>query len=124
MDNVVKMHGIHRSIVSDRDKVFTSLFWKELISLSTKLLMSMAYHPETDGQSERVNQCLESYLRCLSFLQPKGWHKWLTVAQWWYNSSFHSSIKMTLEALYGYKPVLLPVIGRQTTVAISKDRKL
>jgi len=71
MDNVVKMHNIPQSIVSDRDKIFTNMFWRELMKfLGTKLLMSTAYHPETDGQSERVNQCLKAYLRCFSFLQP------------------------------------------------------
>jgi len=81
LDNVIKMHGVPQSIMSDSGKVFISLFWKELLrSLGTKLHMSTAYHPQIDGQSERVNQYLESYLSCLCFMQSRGWHKWLSVA--------------------------------------------
>lgn len=77
-DNVVKLHGLPHSIVSDRDKVFTSTFWQELFSLlKTSLLLSSAYHPQTDGQAERVNQCLEMFLRCAVSASPKQWLKWL-----------------------------------------------
>jgi hypothetical protein len=65
MDHIVKLHGIPKSIVCDHDKVFTSLFWIELFKLlKTGLKLSSAYHPQTDGQTERVNQCLEMFLRC------------------------------------------------------------
>jgi hypothetical protein len=74
LDNVVKLHGIPQSIVSDRDKIFTSVFWKHLFELlKVKLALSTAYHPQTDGQSQRVNQCLEMYLRCVVQATP---HKW------------------------------------------------
>jgi transposase InsO family protein len=66
LDNIVKLHCIPKTIVSDRDKVFTSYFWTELFKLlHTELKLSSSYHPQTDGQIERVNQCLEMFLRCL-----------------------------------------------------------
>lgn len=65
MQQVYRLHGMPSSIVSDRDKVFTSLFWQELFRLSNATLcMSSSYHPQTDGQTERVNQCMEAFLRC------------------------------------------------------------
>lgn len=67
VDGVVKLHGMPKTIISDRDPVFISHFWREFFKLSgTKLHMSSSYHPETDGQSEVVNRCLEQYLRCFS----------------------------------------------------------
>jgi len=65
MQQVYRLHGMPSSIVSDRDKVFTSLLWQELFRLSNVTLrMSSSYHPQTDGQTERVNQCMETFLRC------------------------------------------------------------
>jgi transposase InsO family protein len=59
LDNIYKLHGLPTSIISDRDPVFTSRFWKEISSLlGIQLNMSIAYHPQMDGQTERVNQCL------------------------------------------------------------------
>jgi hypothetical protein len=59
--NIYKLHGLPSAIISDRDRVFTSNFWQQLFTLSdTQLLMSSSYHPQTDGQTERVNQCLEA----------------------------------------------------------------
>jgi transposase InsO family protein len=74
MENVVKIHGLPQSIVSDRDSVFLSAFWKQLFEVyKVDLKFSTAYHPQSDGQTERVNQCLEMYLRCLVQDSPKDW---------------------------------------------------
>jgi hypothetical protein len=104
LDNIVKLHGVPKTLVSDRDKVFTSLFWKHLFQLlQTKLAMSAAYHPQSDGQTERVNQCLEMYLCCAVHATPGKWKKWLPLTEFWYNTTFHSSLGCTpFKVLYGY----------------------
>lgn len=106
MDNVFKLHSLPEQIVSDRDRIFNSLFWRQLFHLTgTSLNMSSSYHPETDGQSERVNQCLEGYLRCFAHACPAKWIQWLSLAEFWYNTSMHSSLgKSPFEVLYGRSP--------------------
>ena len=82
MEHVYKLHGMPQAIVSDRDKIFTSLLWKELFKLSgTSLCMSSAYHPQSDGQTKRVNQCIEAYLRCFIHSTPAKWSQWLHLAE-------------------------------------------
>lgn len=106
MDSVYKLHGMPMVIISDRDRVFTSNLWQELFKLSdTTLNMSSSYHPQTDGQSERLNQCLETYLRCMIHACPNKWSSWLSMAEYWYNTTYHSALGMSpFEALYGHKP--------------------
>jgi IS30 family transposase len=90
LDTMVKLHGAPKTIVSDRDKVFTSSFWTQLFHLmGAKLLFSSAYHPHTDGQTERVNQCLEQYLRCAVHDHPHKRRQWLDLAEFWYNTTYH-----------------------------------
>jgi hypothetical protein len=77
-DGIVRLHGVPCSIVSDRDPIFTSTFWKELFQLSgVKLLLSSAFHPQTDAQSEVVNRTIAMYLRYLAGDRPRSWLKWL-----------------------------------------------
>jgi hypothetical protein len=106
LDHIYKLHGMPTHIISDRDRIFTSLFWKELFRLvNTKLCMSSAYHPQSDGQTERVNQCLETFLRCFVHSCPRQWLRWLSLAEYWYNTSLHSSLNRSpFEVLYGHSP--------------------
>lgn len=110
MDNIYRLHGAPKVIVTDRDKIFTSKLWQEIFTaLKVKLHFTSAYHPEFDGQTERVNQCIEQYLRSMAFQEPKKWAEWIPAAEWWYNSSYHTAIKQSpFEALYGYVP---PQVG-------------
>lgn len=109
LDSVVKLHSVPLSIVSDRDKIFTSQLWKELFkTLGTKLHFSTAYRPQTDGQTERV--CLEMFLRCAVHEDPKSWKKWLPLAELWYNSTFHSALGCSpFKAVYGIEPNFMAI---------------
>jgi hypothetical protein len=106
VDQIVRLHGVPLTIISDRDKIFTSHFWKELFkAMGTLLHYSTAYHPQTDGQSERVNQCLEQYLRCAVQDNPKRWCRWIPMAEFWYNSSYHTTLGCSpFKALYKIEP--------------------
>lgn len=67
--------------------------------------MSSARHPQTDGQSEKLNQCIETFLHCMVHACPKKWSDWLALAEYWYNTAHHSAINTTpFFALYGYHP--------------------
>nr|GEX92854.1 reverse transcriptase domain-containing protein [Tanacetum cinerariifolium] len=103
MKEVVTRHGVPVSIISDRDSRFTSLFWQALHkALETRLDMSMAYHPETNGESERTIQTLEDMLRACVIDFEKSWDIHLPLVEFSYNNSYHTSIKPALfEALYG-----------------------
>ncbi|GJV27246.1 reverse transcriptase domain-containing protein [Tanacetum coccineum] len=115
---IVSRHGVPISIISDRDSHFTSRFWQSLQNaLGTQLDMSTAYHPETDGQSERTIQTLEDILRAcvIDFGKKQRWDKHLPLVEFSYNNSYHASIKAApFEALYGRKcrsPVCWAEVG-------------
>jgi hypothetical protein len=103
MDNIFKVHGMHHSIVFDRDPTFTINFWQELFKLQgTQLHLSTTYHPQTDGQTEVFNKCLERYLRFFAYERKNWWAQWLPLAEWWYNTSYHTDTRMNpFEGVYG-----------------------
>lgn len=106
VDHIYKLHSMPLALVSDRDPVFTSKFWQSVFrSTGTQLKMSTSNHPETDGQTERVNQSIECYLRCFISAHPSKWAKWISLCEFWYNTNWHSSIgKSPFELLYGRSP--------------------
>ncbi|KAI3777339.1 hypothetical protein L1987_47139 [Smallanthus sonchifolius] len=105
LKEVVSRHGVPVSIISDRDARFTSRFWQSLQkSLGTRLDMSTAYHPQTDGQSERIIQTLEDMLWACVIDFENTWDTHLPLVEFSYNNSYHTSIKAApFEALYGRK---------------------
>ncbi|GJV33613.1 putative reverse transcriptase domain-containing protein [Tanacetum coccineum] len=116
LKEVVTRYGIHVSIICDRDPRFASNFWRSLQNaLGTNLDMSTAYHPQTDGQSERTIQTLEDMLRACAIDFGKGWVNQLSLVEFSYNNSYHASIKaVPFEALYGIKcrsPVCWTKVG-------------
>jgi transposase InsO family protein len=92
-------------IISDHGAQFIAQFWDQLqYALGTKLIRSSAYHPQTDGQTERVNQFLDDMLRASVLQYDKNWDKCLSLAEFSYNNSYQTSLKMALfEALYGHR---------------------
>ena len=102
---IVRLHGIPISIISDRDPRFTSRFWGKLQeAMGTRLNFSTAFHPQTDGQSERVIQILEDMLRSCAIDYEGSWDRHIPLVEFVYNNSFQSSIGMApYEALYGRK---------------------
>jgi hypothetical protein len=100
---VLCLHGVPKMIVSDRGSQFVARFWEQLhASLRTHLIHSSAYHSQTDGQIERVNQILEDMLRACVMEYLGSWDKNLPWAEFSYNNSCQESLKMApLEALYG-----------------------
>lgn len=126
MREIVRLHGVPKSIISDRDRVFISHFWRELFKYQgTTLKRSTAYHPQTDGHSEVVNRSLETYLRCFASNRPREWVKWVPWAEYWYNTSYHSSLKMTpFRVLYGRDPPRLLGYDQGAAVTFEVDRHL
>jgi hypothetical protein len=103
MDQIVRLHGILKTIISDRGTQFVARFWEQLHEcLGTKLIRSSSYHPQTDGQTERINQILEDMLRASILHYDKSWDKFLSLAEFSYNNSYQASLKMApFDALYG-----------------------
>ncbi|KAI9157842.1 hypothetical protein LWI28_028922 [Acer negundo] len=126
VDNVVKLHWIPRSIVTNRGKLFMSSFWQELFTLQgSKLKASSSYHPQTDGQTEVVNRTLEQYLRCYCHEEQKRWKEYISWAKYWYNTSHHASINMSpFELMYRRPPPMLSTYEKGTTRNEKVEREL
>ncbi|GAU42639.1 hypothetical protein TSUD_398440 [Trifolium subterraneum] len=138
LEEIVKLHGVPLSIVSDRDPTFTSHFWRAFQkAMGTRLRMSTSNHPQTDGQSERTIQTLEDMLRACVLEDGGNWSKHLHLIEFAYNNSYHASIGMApYEALYGRKcrtplcwtevgdkGVLGPDIIQETTLKIKSVKE-
>lgn len=96
MDNIYRYHGLPKDIISDRGTQFVSRFWRNLFKiLKVDIKLSSAFHPQTDGQTERVNQILEQYLRCTINYRQDDWTTVLPLAEFAYNNSTHSSTQQT-----------------------------
>ncbi|KAL0537248.1 hypothetical protein IC582_026223 [Cucumis melo] len=118
MSEIVRLHGVPVSIVSDRDARFTSKFWKGLqTAMGTRLDFSTAFHPQTDGQTERLNHVLEDMLRACALEFPGIWDSHLHLMEFAYNNSYQATIGMApFEALYGKccrSPVCWGEVGEQ-----------
>ncbi|KAL0549443.1 hypothetical protein IC582_013925 [Cucumis melo] len=137
MTEIVRLHGVPVSIVSDRNACFTSKFWKGLqLALGTRLDFSTAFHPQTDGQKERLNQILEDMLRACVLEFSGSWDSHLHLMEFAYNNSYQATIGMApFEALYGRcckspvcwgeigeRRLLGPELVQTTNAAIQKIR--
>ena len=103
MREIFKLHGFPKEIISHRDTKFTSNFWKVLFAdLGTKLKFSTAYHPQTDGQTKRVNQVLEDMIYMYVMDKPSKWEDYLHLVEFSYNNGQQASLGMSpYEYLYG-----------------------
>jgi hypothetical protein len=115
MLRIVCLHGVPKKIVSNRGTQFTSRFRKRLHeTLDTQLHFGSTYHPQTDGQTERVNQILEDMLRACALQYGRSWDKSLPYAEFSYNNSYQESLKMALfEMLYG-RTCWTPLFSNET----------
>ncbi len=106
LDEIVQLHGLPEEIVSDRGPQFASKFWHRLFKLlGVDIRLSSAFHPETDGQTERTNQTLEQYLRCTVNYQQDDWLDLLSQAEFAYNNTTHASTGISpFFANYGFHP--------------------
>jgi hypothetical protein len=122
---IVSNHGMPQEIISDRDKLFTSNFWKSLMKqLGAKHKLSTAAHPQTDGQTERINQIVEQYLRHYINQLQDNWVELLPLAQFAYNSATTSTTKQSpFFAIYGYEPQAYYESLPDDTIAESAEQK-
>jgi hypothetical protein len=123
VNEIVRLHGVPVTIVSDRDRRFISQFWKKLhMAMGTNLNFSTAFHPQTDGQSESTIQILEDMLRACAIDFRGSWEEHLPLVEFAYNNSYQASIQMApYEALYGRKcrsPICWDDIGEKKILGL------
>jgi hypothetical protein len=106
VDHVFCLHGLSREFITDRDSRFTSAFWQEVtVLLGTRAVMSSSFHPQTDGQTERVNQTLETYLRHFVSVGLNDWDTLLSRAEFAHNAAVNETTRAApFELTYGYRP--------------------
>jgi hypothetical protein len=126
LDQVYKLHGLPLPIATDHDRIFTSNFWSALFELvGVQPNMGSTYHPQSNDQTEHVNHCMEIFLRCFVIGCPNKWLDWLPLAEFWYNTSYHSSIgRSPFEALYGHSPRHFGVSPDAVTPVVSLNEWL
>ena len=112
LDRIFRYHGLPESIISDRGSLFVSHFWKELTTmLQVNHQSSTAYHPQTDGLTERTNQTLKTYLRAYCSYQQDDWVDYLPVAEFTFNNAENASTKQTpFFANFAYHPSFEPQV--------------
>lgn len=103
---IIRLHGVPIRIISDRGPLMNSAHWKTFLHyLNSKRVLTSAYHPQTDGQTERQNQTLEQYLRCFCSLEQDDWALWISVGEFAYNDSVHATTGVTpFQACTGTDP--------------------
>ncbi|MCO5609704.1 hypothetical protein L7F22_063936 [Adiantum nelumboides] len=124
VEYLYKLYGLPADIVSDRDRMFNSRFWREVFKkLDTTQSMSTANHPESDGQTERVNQILEDMLRSYVSKKQSNWEDYLPILEFAYNSSKHSATGFTpFMLMYGFQPRSPMTVGlEKEKIQLVKD---
>ena len=124
INHVVRLHGVPEEVISDRGPQFESRFWKRFLELlGGKVCLSSAYHPQSDGQTERTNQTLEQYLRCFVSYQKDNWCSLLPLAEFAFNNTLHTSTNCTpFYAYTGHHPRFEFLTPSETLVPAAEDR--
>ena len=125
MKGIFLYHGLPRRIIFDRDSKFTSNFWRAIFEATgTQLSFSTAYHPQTDGQTERVNQIIEDMLRAYCMREPAKWTRYLYLIEFAYNASYQKSIGMSpFKALYGQE-CLTPLKWTDPMIRVQASKEM
>src|ERR1700709_2193988 len=122
LQNVWKLHGTPKQVISDRGTQFVSKFMGQLSKrLDIKWSASTAYHPQTDGQTERVNQEVEQYLRVFSSYRQNDWVSWLPIAEFAHNNAITSTGRSPFKTIYGYNPEFITSPNSNSTIPAADE---